>query len=300
MTITSIVPGSIVVGVDGSAASERALDWAAEQAALERRPLTIVHATAPLGSVENAWLAQAGVDHTQMLADIRDETEQLLTEAADRARALAPGAEVHRFHLISDPRAVLIELSEQATMVVLGSRGRGPVASLLLGSVSVAVSKHARCPVVVVRPQSATGVGGRGVLVGADGTERSLPTMEFAYRQAALRGLPLTVLHCLWDAVGADVGSHLIADDDASYDDKRLLLAESVAGLGEAYPDVPVSLKLARGLADESLMAAAERMDLVVVGYHRTSRLNAIVFGSIAPTVLEHARCAVAVVPQTT
>ena len=83
-------------------------------------------------------------------------------------------------------------------MIVVGSRGRGPVTSLLLGSVSVAVSKHASCPVVVQRP-TPTDTTRHGILVGVDGTESSLPAIEFAYRMASSRELSLTVLHCYWD-----------------------------------------------------------------------------------------------------
>src|SRR6478736_648774 len=77
-------------------------------------------------------------------------------------------------------------------MVVLGSRGRGRVSSLLLGSVGVAVVGHATCPVVVRRP--ARDRVRRGVLVGTDLTDDSRPALEFAYGLASVRHLTLTVL----------------------------------------------------------------------------------------------------------
>lgn len=93
-----------------------------------------------------------------------------------------------------DPRGVLIGLARQAHLIVMGSRGRGTVRSMLLGSVSAAVSKYASCPVAVRRPPR-----GRahtcGVVVGSDVTPESVPVVEFAFEQASLRGVPLTVLH---------------------------------------------------------------------------------------------------------
>ena len=92
-------------------------------------------------------------------------------------------------------------------MLVLGSRGRGQLRSLLLGSVGVALVRHARCPVVVHRPGHA-GTVRDGIVVGADATEESLPVLEFAYREASLRKLPLTVLYSYWDIQGGTMGAY--------------------------------------------------------------------------------------------
>ncbi len=159
--------------------------------------------------------------------------------------------------------------------------------SLLLGSVGVAVTRHASCPTVVVRPGH-RGIVRHGVLAGIDGTERSLVPLEFAYLQASLRGLPLTVLHCPQD---------LPPRDD---DESRLVVSETMSGLGEKYPDVRARVELARGPADSSLVRAAQRMDLVVLGVdhgagHAT--LGTMLSGSVSMSVLEHATCPVALVP---
>ena len=292
-----IVPaGTVVVGVDGSRPADQALDWAAEQAALEHRALTLVHALGPMGTSGTAWLDQAAVNRRDILDAMRREGHELLERAAQRALRRHPHLEVREVLRMVDPREALLELSQDATMVVLGSRGRGPVRSLVLGSVSVGVSRHAACPVVVLRPRN-VGVVRRGVLVGADGTPRSRASLEFAYRQASLRGLPLTVLHSFWDAGGVTVGRPVPADEP-DVDDQRMLLAESVGGLGEMFPDVNVRLELMRGLADDALVRLSQQMDLVVVGYHPATPLAGLVYGSVASTVLEHASCIVAVVPE--
>ena len=108
-----------------------------------------------------------------------------------------------------------------------------------------------------------------------------------------MRRLPLTVLHCFWDAAGVSAASRIVAAGEEGVEDERLLLAESVSGMTEKFPDVSVRLELARGLADDALVRLSQQMDLVVVGYHPMRPLAGLVYGSVASTVLEHASCIV-------
>lgn len=279
---TSAVPaGTIVVGVDGSPSGERALRWAIDQAIVENRDLTVVHA---LLVGDTAWLAQAGVDEGVLVTRMREEALGLLELAREDAEKRAPGITVHEALVVGDPRQVLVDLSREAAMVVLGSRGRGPVRSLLLGSVGVAVMRHAHCPVVIHRPGH-PGLVRHGVLVGVDGTEHSRPALEFAFAQASLSRLPLTVLHCYW----ADP----LSTDDSR---ERLLLAEAIAGLQERYPDVGVTREVQPGAPEHVLVRRGEQMDLLVVGAHVGGLGSEVLFGSVAASVVEHARCPVAVV----
>lgn len=292
-TVLSTVPaGTVVVGVDGSAGADRAVRWAATEAALTQRSLTLVHAWTLHGST---WLDQAGIDHRTVAAAIREEGLAMLGETRDQVLATRPALEVHRVLVEADPRDALEELSRTAALVVVGSRGRGPVRSLLLGSVSVAVSRHTHCPAVVVRPGAEHATG--GVLVGVDGTDASMPALELAYRSASLRGLPLTVVHCFHDAQAATLPAHPVAAGDPSYADLELLIAQSIGGLAERYPDVKVEKVLWRGLVDEALVAASRGRDLTVVGLRQTGRLRSLVRVPVAPTVVERADGAVAVVP---
>mgnify|MGYP003707171757 CR=1 FL=1 len=285
---TTVIPaGTIVVGLDGSPSAERALEWAVDQALRESRQLTLAHGVDPSGSV---WVDPAGIDHRAVLEALHDDAKAVLGHAREQIAHRAPDLVVHEVVQLSDARVTLLELSERAAMVVVGSRGRGPIKSLLLGSVSLAVSREARCPVVVVRPGH-PGVVRNGVLVGADGTDRSVPTLVFAYRQASLHQLPLTIMHCFWDARPG-------TEEEPVASDARLVLAESLAGLGEKFPDVQARTELVRGMADERLVRASQRMDLVVVGAHHGGTLTTLLYGSIANAVLEHATCPVAIVPE--
>ena len=279
-----VTPGTIVVGVDGSQHAQRALTWAAEQATLEGRPLTVAHA-ARKGDLRTT---------TRMTAKARE----VVGEAVALAEAAQPGLEVVGAERVGDPRQVLVDLSEAAHLLVVGSRGRGTFRSMLLGSVSVNVAKHARCPVVVTRPGGPDDVKD-GVLVGADGTPESLPVIEFAFRQASLLGVPLTVMHTSFDvavAVAARSGAGATPPDLA--DDLRVLLSESVAGLSEKFPDVQVSLQLGYGLVDECLTRGPHPRDLIVVGRHPVDSISKLLAGSICAAVLERSESPVAVVPE--
>lgn len=264
----------MVIAVDGSDHAERALRWAADQAALEHRRLVVV----AVGET-----AAGALDPAE--ASARSWHPELIVRSA-----LAAG----------DPREVLIDASRHAHLLVLGSRGRGAFTSVLLGSVSAAVSAEAACPVVVCRPPDERPTR-TGVVVGADGTPESLPVIEFAYRQAYLRGLPLTVLHSFFDAAAA-VAQYRVARglpaDGAELDELRAGLAESVAGLAEEYPGVDVTLTLEHGFADQALSPRHDGWDMVVVGRHPLTSLSRVLTGSLATAVVERSHATVAVVPE--
>lgn len=293
MTISPIPNGAVVVGIDGSETCASALTWAADEAALDHRPLVLAHAVGSLGTPGTVWLTET----TAMVVQMREDGEQILAAAAQQVAARHPSVDVHTHVETRDARQMLLDLSAQAWTVVVGSRGRGPVRSLLLGSVSAALARHASCPVVVVRPHD-TATPHRGVLVGADGTAESLPTVELAYREASVRRLPLTVMHCVDDVLAQTTSAHLVPTDDPELDGARLALAESVAGMAEKYPDVQAHLELCRGPAAQALSIAAETMDLLVVGRRHVRALSRLVTRDVSGYLVEHARTVVVVVPE--
>jgi nucleotide-binding universal stress UspA family protein len=295
------VAGSIVVGIDGSDSSLQAISWAAVQAVGQGRGLTLAYAVLP---PDSTW-----IDATSMraLEVHRDDnvTEAVLAGAREVVAKDAVGVEVHECVRIGDPRDVLLALGQEASELVIGSRGRGPVRSLLLGSVGVSLSRGTPCPVVIHRP---TRGGERrfGVVAGVDGSVRSRQVLEFAFTQASLRDLPLTVLHCVWDAQAAGVGPSLLAagaaaafveEAEETVESARLLVAETIAGFCQDYPEVPVRTQLARGMAADALVRLGDEGDLLVVGSHHGGVASSILLGSVSTDVVEHAHCPVAVVP---
>ncbi|WP_134739341.1 universal stress protein [Nocardioides sp. 503] len=289
MDTTSLPAGAVVVGVDGSDHSGRAVAFAADEAHLAGRPLVLVHGT---GLVLDVDPYAVRVTHELEVAG-----RELVEAAAADVRARHPRLRLRTVVRRAHPRQALLDLASSASLLVVGSRGHGPLRTVLLGSVSVGLAREAACPVVVVRPHHA-GVVRRGVLVGDDGTADSRPVLEHAYRHAATHGLPLTVLHSVWDPLaGTDAVRGAEIDSGADSEDARVRLAESVAGFGEMHPDVHVRLVVARGMPAPALLEVADLMDLVVVGRHDRSRMGDLLLGSVAATVVEHASCPVAVVP---
>lgn len=285
--------GTVAVGVDGSTSSELALGWAVEEAQATGRSLTLVHGVGPVGGV---WMDQSGHDSRAGVEHAQTYAQRLIEEARSFVASRDPSLDVYEHVRVADPRDVLLDVSRRASVIVMGSRGRGPVRALLLGSVGVAVTRHAASPVVILRPAESDLLR-QGVLVGVDGTEHSRRPLEFAFRQASQRGLPLTVLHAFpgpWDERTAP---EIIDRGAQEYEEQRLLLAEIVAGMREDHPDVPVRTDLARGEPGECLVRMGSHMDLLVVGAHRGGAAAAVLFGSVATWVVEHATCPVAVVP---
>jgi nucleotide-binding universal stress UspA family protein len=285
--------GSVVVGVDGSEASERAVRWAAALAGLEHRPVVLVHAPSPPGVT--AWMGVPGFNPAMLIEAKDDSARSHLQEAAAAVHALDPRLTVYRVLEHRDARDALLSMSKSAAVLVVGSRGRGPMACLILGSVSLAVSQHSSCPVVVVRRDASE--SGGGIVVGTDGTARSDAAVGFAFRQASLRSLPLTVVHAFWSDQDDGYPTRARAYEAADLEDMRLLLGESIAGPKADHPDVKVTLHVERGVPDSVLLHACETADLVVVGTHPTNAVYDLLSGEVSRSVLGHARCPVAVVP---
>lgn len=143
--------GRIVVGVDGSDSSIGALRWAFEEAARRGSDLDVVHAWSHPFLGEMGVMVPNPVDATVMADHARAVIDRCITSAGP------PPAGVHCEPIVveGDDAAMLLEAAVGADLLVVGSRGRGGFASLLLGSVSQQCALHASCPVVIV-PQTAT------------------------------------------------------------------------------------------------------------------------------------------------
>ncbi|MFJ9631839.1 universal stress protein [Streptomyces sp. NPDC101175] len=284
----------IVVGVDGSEPSMRAVDWAADEAALRGVPLRLVHAS--------LWERYEGVSLAQ---DLVKPSEQVMAEdiarvAAERARLRQAGVKVSIDVLPEEPEYALVRESREAIVMVLGTRGRSGFVEMLLGSVSLTVAAHAACPVIVLRGshdnQVRAGRRGRVLLgVGEHGTDSA--ALRFAVQEARLRGATLDVVRA-WRCPAHESTDHpLMAGEPA-----RLHEQHAVEVLADALKDVPPDLEPRRrtleGPVRQVLLAAAHEADLLVVGARRSPERLGLQLGRVAHGVLHHAPCPVAVVPE--
>ncbi|MFC0506212.1 universal stress protein [Micromonospora costi] len=290
MTINTGAP--VVVGVDGSAAALDAVRVAAREAGYRHRPLRVVHAfSSPL----TAAAAFGTAPFALPLDDLRKQAEEFVAEAVAEATKLAPDVPVTGAVADGAATPVLIDESHHAALVVLGHRGLGGFAGLLIGSVTVQVSARAECPVLVVRGEArADGP----VVVGVDGSALSVEAVGFAFEEASRRDAPLVAVHAWLDPVAVLPGDVLPMVEDLKVlaDEEERVLAESVAGWAERYPDVPVRHRLVHGSPAQVLVDEARDAQLVVVGAHGRGALGGLLLGSVSHAVLHHAHAPVAIV----
>jgi nucleotide-binding universal stress UspA family protein len=286
---THLPPGAVVVGVDGSSHAREALLWASDLAARDERPLVVATAV----PVAHA-LTPEERDQARGLA--RVQARRIVGQAALRARNRHPDLVVRTLVRFGSAGPMLIRLGEQAHLLVVGRRGLGRLASVLLGSVSVQVASRATCPVVVVHRSRSTAQG--RVVVAVGGHESIRQAVDFAFAEADARHAELTVLHCGWTP---DEESHRVpagADLGEDWAEEEVRLSTAMAGLRERHPDVEVHWELCGGPDVARILDAARSADLLVLGLHpHRTALGALTGSTLGQLVLEKAECAVAVVP---
>ncbi|MER7572590.1 universal stress protein [Streptomyces sp. NPDC126514] len=263
--------GPVVVGLDASPSSATALRWAA-RAALDRGlPVLLLHswATQPL----DVPVPQGQNGRYQGREVLRHAAAGLLRRHPDLAVAT---------ELVRGPAAqALLDRAEEASMLVLGSRGHGSAAGFLLGSVALDVLGLAPCPAVSVRAGlQPTGTG--EIVVGtAHRGAAADPLLEFAFTMAAGQGRGVR-------AVATTAGTEAAT---------RARLADALAPWREKFPDVPVTERTASGPPEQALPAACSGGWLAVVGRRRGLPQQAWRLGAVAHAALHHVPCPVAVVP---
>lgn len=263
----------IVAGTDGSPSAERAVEWAAAEAALRDRPLHIVYAAQPAYCPEAADL-------------LADAGERILTAAAGLAAKAVPDLQVTTELVFGPPAYALRERSGDAWEVVVGHRGLGGFAGLLLGSTGLKVAGHTACPAVVVR--GGTGADRDEVVAGVDLREEN-GVLAYAFEAAAARGVWLRVVHA-WQ-VHAQPAETVRQALTAAQEH----LAAAVEPWRSRYPGVRVVEETPPGHPVEELVARSGRAALLVVGSHRHGAGPQI--NSVAHGVIHHADSPVAVVP---
>jgi nucleotide-binding universal stress UspA family protein len=272
--------GRIVVGVDGSASSELALRWAAEQARLTGQELHAV----------TSW--ELPVPYDAPLTgeiDWEGDAAGTLAKTVENVLGEADAREVVQHVAQGRPARVLIDAARDADLLVVGSRGHGGFTGLLLGSVSQHVTAHAGCPVVVVHePRASTG----RIVVGVDGSPESEQALRWAAGQARLTGAELHAV-IAWQ-IPAAYGLTLQTEPDWAAHSSHTLAAAVAGALGREDAERVVQ-EVVEDHPAGALLSAAEDADLLVVGARGRGRFAGMLLGSVSRQVAAHAACPVVV-----
>jgi nucleotide-binding universal stress UspA family protein len=279
----------IIVGYDRSPEAKVAAAWALDEAARTGARVEFFYAYewptwAPAASMIPAPAVWPDGETDRA---IRDN----LTEAVTSAGATHPDVRTG-IAIVHAPAALkLIERSAHAGLVVIGSRGHSAVASV--GSVSVAVTAHAHCPVVVVRGRPATGAS--PVVVGVDESECAQHALAFAAEAAAARGVPLHIVRAWPYSTGLWRGERPYVVQ-AVVDGEHRTLAELGARWQEKYPQLAVTAEFLVDHPAHALLQKAAGAQLVVVGSRGRGAFRGMLLGSVSQSLLHHSPCTVAVV----
>jgi nucleotide-binding universal stress UspA family protein len=290
----NVLRSGILVGYDGSDHSIRALDWAALEARRHDAPL-VVCTVVPDATPDPRLYGTRWAPNP----DVKKAAQRLLDQARARVAGAAPDVPVACTALLESPARGLVKRADRAEMVVVGSRGRGGVASMLLGSVSLHVAAHAPCPVVVVPAHDQAPLdGARGlVVVGYDGAGPAEAALAFAATEAALRGATLTVVHA-WQHPHSVIELPVIDADRRQRDEERArdLVLQALEPWAAKYPDLEIKPAFTREPPAAHLISQSASADLLVVGSHGHDPFTGLLLGSVSHAAAQAARCPVAIV----
>ncbi|MHC3394407.1 universal stress protein [Streptomyces lavendulocolor] len=285
---------AVVAGVDGSAESLAAVDWAAREAVVRGVPLHVVH----------GWLWQPlDVPVVQDRETQAASADAVLREAVTRVAGRYPDLALTSEVVQDTPVAGLLREAEKSRMLVLGSRGHGALVGFLLGSYGQQVIAASTRPVVSVRAREGRELrpAGGEVVVGQQGTPQDGDAvLGFAFEAAAARGAAVRAVRAwtLPPIYAYSPGSMRLADEAGGLEPfESKALAEALAPWRERYPDVPVTEHVEIGSAGQVLLSALSDAELLVVGRRARRGPVGTRIGSVAHAALHHAPCPVAVVP---
>ncbi len=284
----------ILVAVDGSPASDAAVRWAADEAALHDAPITLAHVVVPVVASWPVRSLQGEYNQWQ-----EDNARQVIEQAEKVVRAMRdesalPEVRTEILHDYDVP--ALVSASKQAQMVVVGNRGLGAVGRAVLGSVSSGLVHHARCPVAIVHADQAQAPDRTSpVLLGIDGSPASEAATALAFDEASRRKVDLVALHA-WSDVGI---FPIVGMDWHEYEDEgHEVLGERLAGWQEQYPDVHVRRRIVCDKPARWLIEESQQAQLVVVGSQGRGGFKGMLLGSVSSAVAQSANAPVIVVRQ--
>lgn len=286
----------IVIGVDGSSASRMAVQWAAREAAMRNVTLSLIHVI-----FAQSWGPALFGKRPAVAPELNQQQQEVGQKwIADAIKVVEDSLErearprINSEVLLARPVPTLVDLSEQAQMIVVGCRVQGLLDRVLLGSVSTGLVHHAHCPVAVIPDEALlpSELSQLPVVVGIDGSPASELATAIAFEEASWRGVELVAIHAWSDAEVFDIGT---SEWSAEQTGAVQALAERLAGWQERYPDVDVHRRIVSGDPARHLIEQAEWSQLVVVGSRGRGGFPGMLLGSVSTAVVQAGRAPVIV-----
>jgi nucleotide-binding universal stress UspA family protein len=276
----------IVVGIDGSPLAEAALRWALREAQLRGVGVDVVLAwTYPAVAVTKYGGSTLPVI---VPADIEKAATNVLNATMGLAEEAAPGVDLTGAVERGHPAAVLSAKAKGAALVVVGSRGHGGFAGMLLGSASNHLLHHAPCPVVVVNSADASEDG--RLVVGVDGSGPSIAALRWGLREAQLRGVGVDVVHA-WDYPASLYETILPTTKAEFLQAATQVLRDTMGAVAAEATGVDARPIVSRGHPVDMLMQKAEGAALVIVGSRGHGGFTGMLLGSVSRGLVHHAPC---------
>jgi nucleotide-binding universal stress UspA family protein len=287
--------GRILVGVDGSPGSEAALRWAEREAALWAA------ATGGAATVTAllAWSGDGLPGGARHAGDreLARAAAEALDHSVGRVGEPAPPVLLRREVVHGAPVPAVTAAAVDHDLLVVGERGHGPVHRLIAGSVSQGIVQHAPVPVVVARAArpAAADPTARPVVVGIDGSGESVAALRWAANAAAVRNVPLRVVHA-WGGFDPLYAEVLVGAETSLVRQAQDLLDEAVKLGLDGAPDLAVDTVVSPDSAVRALLREAQHAQLVVVGDRGHGGFARLLLGSVSHQCVLHAACDVAVI----
>jgi nucleotide-binding universal stress UspA family protein len=287
--------GRIVVGVDGSEQSGKALDWAVARALLGGEQLELVHAYMLIPELD--FYGYTGLAASQPVDWLIEFSEHVLEAAETHVHDLAPDLTCTLTSKIGQPAHVLEAASAGADALVVGRRGLGGAASALMGSVSNRLTTMVQCPLVVVGEGELPTTG--PIVVGVDASEFGTNALRYAVAEAHVRQTSVRAVTA-YDVVSPgfqadpELVARMHADVEAEAADTITQALDEVQGTDT--PSVSVDRVAMEGRAAEAILGHADDAQLIVVGTHGKGLVRRVLLGSVSRQILNDADRPVAVV----
>lgn len=280
----------VVVGVDHSEGSLRALGFAVDEAVLRNVELEVVWAWSDHPA---KLVAESSVDGLDVAALAQVQLDELVADRVPEEIGVTVRA------VTGEPASVLVDSARNAGLLVVGARGAGGFLGLQLGSVSWKVANHAACPVAVVHAPADEPASAREprIVVGVDGSDHARNALRWALGEASLRSVSVSIVHgWMYPAIAMSHPGFVSPIDAIEKAAKELTDAE-LEWAEQHDPDLDVSAEPVCAGAASTLIEASRSASLLVVGSAGLSGLVGRLLGSVAQQVVRHAACPVVVVP---